>query len=134
MSLGKVRGNKNPLASLGVQPQCFLTQMQLKSIPHDMTDSASLECSPTIFCPRMFHLFFFFFFLSFIVPSAHDLCRSQHQFSFGTGYFSGGFAGCGSYWVSVKSQESSSFLCRSSCRDQESIPLSVFRTSVTAAE
>lgn len=76
MSLGKVRGNKNPLASLGVQPQCFLTQMQLKSIPHDMTDSASLECSPTIFCPRMFHLFFFFFFCH-LLSQVHMICAGH---------------------------------------------------------
>lgn len=63
MSLGKVSENKHLFASLHVQPQCFLTQKQLKFVPIDRTESASLECFPSIFFPRVFHLIFFFPFI-----------------------------------------------------------------------
>lgn len=59
---------QNPFASLSLQLQCVLTQMQLKSVPLDMTASTNLKCSPSndgetqdkklnIF-PRVIHLIF----------------------------------------------------------------------------
>lgn len=67
-SLGQISGNKTPFASLRFQPQCFLTQMQLRAVPLAVTASASLETSNRwespmkevqYFCPRMFHLIIF---------------------------------------------------------------------------
>lgn len=74
MSHSKGSRNKIPFACLNLLPQSFLSQMQLMSVPLDMTDSASLECSQSIFFPRMFHPILFL--ILCFVPSTHGLFRS----------------------------------------------------------
>lgn len=134
LSLSHSKGSRNkiPFACLNLLPQSFLSQMQLMSVPLDMTDSASLECSQSIFFPRMFHPIFFL--ILCFVPSTHGLFRSPLVL----------------FWyriflslldlldVEVDGCQWSHRDILPSCADPragiDSNPLQVFRASLTAAE